>query len=312
MYIESFKVFCDLAETKSFSKAAEANDITQSAVSQQVRALELKFQVTLIERSRKACQLTPEGRAFLEASREILDVYDSLGDRMHELRNVVAGQLRVASIYSIGLHELPPRLKEFRAEFPDVEVNVEYSRSSEVYPKVLSGEVDLGLVAYPQYRPGLQFEIFEEDELVLICHPNHPLAQNITIELSALNGERFIAFEPDVPTRKVIDKHLRAHRVELQHTIEFDSIETVKRAVEVESGVSLVPRNTVEAEVRTGVLAAVPLAGEKLVRPLAVVFKRVRARSLLHKAFLSALRGPDWTGESPLEGGLPPNGTPND
>ena len=102
MYIETFKVFCDLAETRSFSKAAVLHGITQSAVSQQVRALETKFQVTLVERSRKACSLTAEGKAFLDASREILDVYDSLGDRLHELRNVVAGELRVASIFSVG------------------------------------------------------------------------------------------------------------------------------------------------------------------------------------------------------------------
>lgn len=293
MYIETFKVFSDLAETRSFSKAAAANGITQSAVSQQVRALESKFQVTLIERSRKACTLTAEGKAFLEASREILDIYNSLSDRLAELRNVVSGELRLAAIYSIGLHELPPRLKAFRSAHPEVAVHVEYRRSNDVYAQVLNGEVDLGLVAYPQYRPGLKFEIFDEDELVLICPPSHPLASGSEAPWEALNGEHFIAFQPDVPTRKVIDRHLRDHHVTLNGMVEFDSVETVKRAVQIESGLSLVPRNTVLAEIQAGTLAAVPLEGERLVRPLGVIFKRVRSRSPLQKAFLESLRSQD-------------------
>lgn len=291
MYIETFKVFCDLAETGSFSKAAALNEITQSAVSQQIRALENKFQVTLVERGRRNFSLTPEGNAFLNASREILEVYNNLGDRLHELRNVVAGELRIASIYSIGLHELPPRLKTFRQKHPDVEVHVEYRRSAQVYAHVLNGEVDLGLVAYPAKRPGLQIDIFDEDELVVICHPNHPLAARKRVPIEQLNGERFIAFEPDLPTGKVIDRHLREHQVAITHTMEFDNIETVKRAVEIESGVSIVPANTVRQEVANGALVAVTIEGTKFCRPLGVITKRNRPRSPAQKEFVAALRG---------------------
>lgn len=290
MYIDTFKVFCDLAETESFSKAAVLSSITQSAVSQQVRALENKFQVTLVERGRRNFALTAEGKAFLEASREIMEVYNNLDRRLHELRDVVAGELRIAAIYSIGLHELPAHLKLFRQRFPDVEVHVEYRRSQQVYSQVLSGDVDLGLVAYPVKRSGLQIEIFSEDRLVLICHPNHPLAGRKRIKLEDLNGEKFIAFEPDLPTRKVIDKHFRDHGVEIEHAMEFDNIETVKRAVEIESGVSFVPRNTVQKEVESGLLVALEVEGTKMSRPLGVVTKRNRARSPAHKEFVAALK----------------------
>src|SRR5688572_7592799 len=121
MQIQSFKVFSDLAETASFSKAAERNGITQSAVSQQVSAIENRFDVEVIERGRRNFGLTPEGRVFLEASRDILGALDGLGSRLHRLRNAVTGELRVATIFSIGLHELPPYLKIYRNEFPDVE-----------------------------------------------------------------------------------------------------------------------------------------------------------------------------------------------
>lgn len=290
MYIETFKVFCDLAETGSFSKAAALNSITQSAVSQQIRSLENRFQVTLVERSRRNFNLTPEGRAFLDASKEILDVYNHLGDRLHELRNVVAGELSVASIYSIGLHELPPVLKGFRHKHPDVEVRVAYRRSVQVYSEVLAGEVDLGLVAFPGKRTGLNVEIFDEDELVLICHPNHALARHESISLSELNGEKFISFEPDLPTRKVIDRHLREKSVQIEHSMEFDNIEMVKRAVEIESGVSIVPSNTVNKEVESGLLVAVTISDPRMVRPLGVISRRNRARSPAQKEFVAELR----------------------
>src|SRR5438445_4074836 len=99
MQIESFRIFNDLAQAGSFSKAAAANSITQSAVSQQIRSLENRFGVTLIERGRRNFALTPEGQAFLAASKEILDIYEHLDDRLHELQNIVAGELKIASIY---------------------------------------------------------------------------------------------------------------------------------------------------------------------------------------------------------------------
>lgn len=290
MYIDVFKVFCDLAETGSFSKAAVINGITQSAVSQQVRAIENKFQVVLVDRGRRNFSLTGEGKAFLQASREILEVYNHLGDRLHEMRNVVAGELKISSIYSIGLHELPPHLKIYREKFPDVEVHVEYRRSQQVYALVLDGEVDLGLVAFPAKRSGLVVEIFSKDQLVLICHPSHPLAGEKVIGLERLNGEKFIAFEPDAPTRKVIDRHLRDRNVLIEHAMEFDNIETVKRAVEVESGVSIVPANTVRQEIESGLLASVALDDAEMVRPLGVITKRNRARSPAHKEFVASLR----------------------
>jgi DNA-binding transcriptional LysR family regulator len=290
MYIDTFKVFCDLAETGSFSKAAVLNSITQSAVSQQIRALENKFQVTLVERGRRNFALTAEGNAFLQASREILEVYNNLDHRLHELRDVIAGELRLAAIYSIGLHELPPHLKAFREKFPDVELHVEYRRSQQVYSQVLAGEVDIGLVAYPTKRNGLQIEVFNEDKLVAICHPNHALSGRKKIKLDDLNGEKFIAFEPDLPTRKVIDRHFRDHGVQIEHAMEFDNIETVKRAVEIESGLSIVPCNTVRQEVESGVLVALEIETPKMSRPLGILTKRNRARSPAHKEFVAALK----------------------
>jgi len=296
MNVETFKIFCDLADTSSFSKAAKINSITQSAVSQQIRALEMRYQVMLVERGRRNFSLTAEGQAFLAAGREILNIYDHLGERLHELQNVVAGTVKISSVYSIGLHELPPYLKEFRILYPDVDVQVEYRRSTQVYTQVLAGEVDLGLVAYPVRRKGLLVEAFMEDKMVVICHPNHPLAKKKKVRLEELNGEKFISFEPDLPTRKMIDKHLKSHDVVIQFAMEFDNIETVKRAVEIENGISIVPQNTVEDEVRSGTLFAVEIEKPEIWRPLGILLKRSHPRSPAQREFISLLQKARKTG----------------
>lgn len=289
MQIQSFKVFSNLAETASFSRAAEMNEITQSAVSQQVRALEQRFDVKLIERGRKNFSLTPEGRAFLEASRDILEALENLEGRIHNLQNVIAGELRIATIFSIGLHELPPYLNAYRNLHKQVDVRVEYRRSSEVYTSVLDGRADLGLVAYPAVRRGLKVVTFWRDRLVMICSPKHPLAARSRIDFADLQDEKFIAFEPDLPTRREIDRKLRAASVRVKMAFEFDNIETVKRAVEVENGVSIVPETSIRHEVASGVLSAVQFDEKDMWRPLGAVVRRAARVSPALREFLQLL-----------------------
>lgn len=296
MQIQSFKVFSDLAQSSSFSKAAETNGITQSAVSQQVRAIERRFQVKLIERGRKNFSLTPEGRAFLEASREILGTLEGLGSRISNLQNIVAGELRIATIFSIGLHELPPYLKVYRRSFPDVDVRIEYRRSSEVYASVLEGRADLGLVAYPSARRGIKSVVFWRDRLVAICSPNHPLASRRRVNFEALEGERFIAFEPDLPTRREIDRKFRAAGVKVKMVQEFDNIETVKRAVEVENGISIVPETAVRTEVENGSLVAIEFDATDMWRPLGALTRRSARVSPALREFLNLLENTEIDG----------------
>jgi DNA-binding transcriptional LysR family regulator len=262
--------------------------MTQSAVSQQILALEKKLGRTLLERGRRQCCVTPEGIVLLEAAKEILAIYDGLDERFHELADVVAGELHIAAVYSIGLHDLPPYLKEFRRHYPTVEVHMAYRRSAQVYAQVLSGEANLGLVAYPAVRKGVQVEPFMDDELVMICPPSHPLALQEKIEPATLKNERFIAFDPDLPTRQYIDRHFREYGVALGHTLEFDNIETVKRAVEIEQGISVVPLASVRSEVEGGTLKAIPL-NPPLRRPIGILLKRNRPRSPALREFLSLL-----------------------
>lgn len=312
MQIQTFKIFCDVADTASFSKAASMNNITQSAVSQQIRSLEERYDVLLIERGKKNFALTQEGMVFLDASRQILDTFHSLTDKIHELRNVVAGDLKIATVYSIGLHELPPFLKEFRKRYADVEVKVEYRRSTQVYTEVQDGHVDLGLVAFPVKRKGLKVEAFWRDKLVLICPPGHRFSGRQKVKLRELNGEKFISFEPDLPTRKAIDRLMKREKIEVKQVMEFDNIETVKRAVEIESGLSIVPETTVLAERDSKSLSVVQIDDQDMWRPLGVIVKRNRGASPAQKQFIALLQQGLNATSSPLKskGPLQLVGTP--
>src|SRR3954464_10391972 len=169
--------FPDGIETKSFSKAAKKNAITQSAVSQQARSMERNFKTLMIDRSQKQFNLTREGQRIYEAAKEILHVYEKLESELQEMKKVISGTIRISTIYSIGLHELPPYVKRFLQEFPSVNVRIEYRRSNLVYEDILHNSVDFGLVAFPQRTRQIEMIPFRNDRLILIANPNHPLAK---------------------------------------------------------------------------------------------------------------------------------------
>ncbi|HKG20571.1 MAG TPA: LysR family transcriptional regulator [Blastocatellia bacterium] len=288
MHIESLKVFCDLIDTRSFSKAASKNFISQSAVSQQVKTLEDRFERKLVERSRNGLVATAAGEAFYQGCREILDRFSTLTEEMKGLGNVVAGQVRVATIYSVGLHELSPVVKRFIKSYPQVNIHIEYSRTNKVYDDVLSGAIDLGIVAYPSPRPQIEIIPFRSDRLVLVCSPEHQLAARKRIDLASLGGQRFIGFERDIPTRKAIDKILRANRVSVRYVMEFDNIETIKRSVEADLGITIVPRATVENEVRAGTLVAVNFT-QSFLRPIGIIHRKGKNFTLAARKLLTML-----------------------
>jgi LysR family transcriptional regulator, transcriptional activator of the cysJI operon len=290
MQIESLKVFCDLAETKSFTKAAQINSVTQSAVSQTISTLEKRFKALLIERSKKNFRLTPEGDVFYDYSKRILQTCDALNSKLQEIEDVISGNIRVATIYSIGLHVLPPYVKRFLQRYPSVNVHVEYRRDDQVYENVLGNVVDLGLVAYPTRDARLVVVPLRKDRLVLICHPQHALAGRKAIKVKTLAGQRFIHFERDIPTRRALDKIFKKHAVTVEPVMQFDNIETVKRAVEIDSGVAIVPQETITQEIADGTLVAMELEDGAYYRPLGVIYKKNKVLSPAIKKFIAMLK----------------------
>jgi len=291
MQIESLKTFCDLVETRSFTQAAQVNGVSQSAVSQTIAAMEHRFKSLLIERSRKNLRLTAEGQVVYDHCKQILQSYDAIHSKMQELQHVVSGTIRIATVYSIGLHKIPPYLNVFLKSFPTVNIQVEYRRPDKVYEDVLANTVDLGLVNFPAAGAKVEVIHMPDEPLVLVCHPQHPLARSKRIPLKALNGQKFVSFEPDIPTRQALDRIFRQQGVTVEHVMELDNIETLKQVVELDSGVAILPVGTVALETSKQKLAAVRLAG-KYTRKWGVIYKKGKVLSPAMKQFISLLKKP--------------------
>ncbi|HKB89082.1 MAG TPA: LysR family transcriptional regulator [Opitutaceae bacterium] len=290
MQIENFKIFADLVETKSFSKSAKLNGITQSAVSQQARAMERTFKTLLIDRSQKQFQLTREGQRVYEAAKEILLQYDKLQSELQEMKKVISGTIRISTIYSIGLHELPPYIKKFLQDYPQVNCRVEYRRSNLVYEDILHNSVDFGLVAFPIKMRQIETIPFRNDKLVLIAPPQHPFVKaGGEVDIKSLAGQKFIGFDPDIPTRKAVDQIFKDNKLEIEPVMEFDNIETVKRAVEIDHGIAIVPQATVMQEVQQGTLVALTFKGKEFSRPLAILHRKGRVLTPAMKKFIETL-----------------------
>jgi DNA-binding transcriptional LysR family regulator len=290
VHIETLKTFCDLVETGSFNKAAALNFISQSAVSQQLKALELRYGRPLLERgSRRGIAMTEAGRLFYAECKVLLDRFGALEERLRRRSTAIAGTIRLATVYSIGLHELPPYVTRFMKMHPQVTVHVEYSRTDKVCEACLAGTIDFGIVAFPLRRANVQVIPWHDEKLVLVCAPDHRLARRRRIGLRQLAGEAFVAFERDIPTRRTIDRILKAHGVAVNTVMEFDNVETIKRSVEVGSGLSILPETTVVNEVRSGLIAAVNFSEGPFTRSVGVIHRRGRVLSAAAQEFVRLL-----------------------
>lgn len=293
MHIETLKVFCDVVETGSFSVAASQNFITQSAVSQQLRTLESKYHCKLLERGRSGAKPTSAGDILYRASREILEKYREIETQLQESGKVVSGALRIAIVYSVGLHELPPYMKEYLREFPQVNVHVEYSRPNKIYDDAIAGRIDIGIVAYPAKHPQITVVPFREDKLVVVCPPHHAFANLRKLTLNRLDGEAFVGYDRDVATRKALDLLFKDRGIAVRYAGEYDNIETIKRAVEIGQGIAIVPLAAVQHEVEHGTMKVVHLTDDMLMRPLGIVHKKGRHLSPAAVKFIDVLRRPD-------------------
>jgi LysR family transcriptional regulator, transcriptional activator of the cysJI operon len=290
MHLETLQVFCDLVETGSFSAAAAQNFITQSAVSQQVRALESRFDQPLIERTKGHVQPTPAGQLLYQASKDITGRYRDLREQLQSFGKTVSGSVRLATVHSVGLYELSDPLKKFLKAYPQVNVHLEYSRSTRIFEDLLNGRIDVGIVAYPARRSQITIIPFREDRLVLVCAPHHPLARRRSATLTDLQGQNVVGYERDIPTRRELDRVLRRKNVTVRYVMELDNIETIKRVVEIGAGVAIVPEPSIKQEVKNRTLHALHISDETLLRPLGIVHRQGRHFSPAVERFVAELR----------------------
>ena len=291
MNLKSLKVFCDIVSRRSFSKAAADNGLSQSSASQVVGQLEAHLGVRLIDRSTRPPAATREGQIFYEGCRKILTAYEALEDQVRTLHDEVAGRVRVAAIYSVGLHHMSRYVQDFMSRHPKANVRLEYLHPDRVLESVEQGQADIGIVSYPRSTRTLEAEPWREEPMVLVCAPGNPFAGRVQVALGELHGQRMVAFDSDLVIRHELDRALAAASAEPAIVMEFDNIETIKRAVEIDAGVALLPEPTVGRELAAGTLAAVRLAGDELIRPLGIIHARGKPLPPTAERFVELLRG---------------------
>lgn len=290
MHIETLKIFCDLAELQSFSKTADKNLLSQSAISQQLAQLELSHNCQLVDRKKRPVELTKEGQLLYKAAKEIFDRYEQFKSELNTLKSSAVEEINVAAIFSIGMHVLPDYFKKFMVKYPNVNVHIKYLDANKIYELVLAGEIDIGLVAVPKMDRRLEVYEFEEEPLVLVCSPKHPLAGQPHIDIHKLQFERFVSFEKNVPTRTWIDSILQRYNIVIQPVMEFDNIETIKRAVEINSGISILPKAAIVQELAGKTLKAISFSNENFIRPTGIIVRKNKHLAKSGRYFLELLR----------------------
>jgi DNA-binding transcriptional LysR family regulator len=290
MHLKSLKIFCDVVYRRSFSRAAEDNGISQSGVSQVITQLEHRLGVKLIDRSKRPFALTSEGEMYYEGCRKIVDRYFALEEEVRSLHGEVAGRVRVAAIYSVGLHHMSRYVQEYMAQYPKANVRLEYLHPHRVYEAVENDQADIGLVSYPKSSRTIKAILWREEPMLLVCAPSHRFAGREHVSFQELSDEPLVSFDAELTIRREIDRTLAAHNTEARVTMEFDNIETIKRAVEIGAGIAFLPAPTIVREVETGTLVGVPLKTQELVRPLGILHRRGKELGVTVRRFVDLLR----------------------
>ena len=271
------------------SKGAEHCGVSQSAASQHVQEVERRLGTTLLDRSKRPLELTPAGRIYHDFCRDVLRREEEFSRELETLKDDLGGTVRVASIYSTGLSEMSRLRDEFAVRYPAANLQVEYMRPDKVYEAVRNDAADLGLVSYPESSREIAAVDWRREEMQVAVPMSHPFASRSEVFPADLNGQNFVAFDEDLRIHKELEKFLRAHGVEVNATMHFDNIQMIKEAVEVGSGISILPARTMQAEIEQGRLAAVKLNAPDLARPVGIVHRKRKKFNRAAEAFMEML-----------------------
>jgi len=279
------KTFLSIAESGSFRSAAQKNNISQPAVSQQMRILERKFNTVLFERSAKKVLLTPGGQILLRYAQQMLQLYKNAEAEIQHMNTHWIGLIKIASIYSMGLYQLKPLIQQFMKKYPGINIHLEYHQHDIIYEMVRNGTIDFGLVAFPKQAQGIRINIYDEDELVLVQSMKRPLIKAKKIGLQDLNGVNFIALDRKTPTGAQIFTSFQAAGAQPTIVEEYDNIETIKNTIELGRGCAVLPKRTISQELKTKMFKVVPLKDFNLKRPLAILTSKTKVFTKSTQAF---------------------------
>ncbi len=290
MNLRDLDLFCEVAHLGSFSKAAKSHGMSQPAASEIVKSIEEHLGCELLNRSVRPLELTPEGHIYYDGCRQLLDEYRRLEDRVLQRRDKVVGPVRVGAIYSVGLLQMDGYVREFERLYPDAALDLQYLHPEEVLSRVVSEEVDLGLMSFPPKRSDLNCISWQDQPIVVVVPPTHSLAKRDWVRVEELEGENLVGFTTDLQMRTETDRWLKHAKVHVNVVHAFDNIENIKRAVEIGSGIALLPVPTVRREAELGSLVAIPLEDVTWFRRLALIHKRTKPFTTAITRFLELLQ----------------------
>src|SRR5262252_7077763 len=293
MHLDSLKLYCDVVRLRSFSRGAAANGVSQSAASQSIQQLENELDLALLDRSRRPLEPTAEGLAFFEACRTLLEGFEKARAGLQASRERVEGTVRVAAIYSGGLHDMSRHMQPFMSAHPHAKILLECLHPHKGVEAVLNDEADLGVLSYPTATRAIEILPLRSEPMVLVAHPTHRLARRRSLTGAELNGEKFVAFDHDLPIRKAIDRALKAQGIKVEVVMEFDNVETIKQAIGINAGLSILPRPTVTKELGMRTMVRLPMALPGLVRPVAIIRRRGRRMTPAVARFVEQLQKPE-------------------
>jgi len=258
--LDQLRIFQAVAQSRSFTRAADLIHLTQPGISKHIKQMEEYFGVPLFDRSGRKVTLTEPGQVLFDATQEIIATIEAAERRIDDLKGLRGGKLHLGTSFPIGVYLLPAVLARFRKRYPAVEVTLDIALSDTIGPKLLANEIDLGLVTYEQRDARLISRTFMTDELVVIVGRKHGWATKTRIKPQELLGETIIVAARGAGTRTIVEERLRALGIVLPNVLEFGNLEGVKHAVEAGLGASIQARSVVKREVGSGSLRAIKLA----------------------------------------------------
>jgi len=293
MNLDTLKLYCDVVRLRSFSRGAVAQGVSQSAASQSIQQLEGELDVALLDRSRRPLLATEAGRAFYEACRTLLQGFDKARSELVASRQRVDGTVRVAAIYSVGLHDMSRHMQPFMSAYPQARVLLECLHPHKVVEAVVGDEADVGILSYPAATRALDVIPLRSEPMVLVAHPTHRLARRRSIAAAELNGEKFVAFDHDLAIRKAIDRALKQQNIKVDVVMEFDNVETIKQAIGINAGLAILPRPTVLKEIGMRTVVTLPVVFPGLVRPIGIIHRRGKRLAPAVARFIEQLQKSD-------------------
>jgi DNA-binding transcriptional LysR family regulator len=290
MHLDSFKLYCDVFECKSFSKAAEKNGVTQSTVSQSVQHLEDEFGVKLINRNVRPLELTEVGHLCRQGMVDILDRLDRLKRDIGKHRKGLLETVMVSSIYSVGFRYLQPFIEKFRMQNTQARVGLDYKHPDEVIKRVQAGVSDFGIVSFAPLKREFNSIQWREEKMVLVSPPVKGDFKNGKCSIKDIDKKPFVHFDRGLTIRGKMDSFFKECNVRPDVVMEFDNIESIKSAVSAGAGISYLPEETVRYEADAGMFTLVRTTGPSFARPLTIIYRKDRVLSQAAAMFISILQ----------------------